>query len=181
MRRLVLQKKLPGFHRAVLATILAFAATRPASGQTSVVIDPARDVFFHAPAFQDIVRGEVQRKGGSFVLRMEVAGPMPQNPKLPPPGINQIWWAWVFDLDSTTDPKGYPFAPGVAVPPEFMVYVAWDGAEFRAYAIDRRPLLTGKDAIVTVVPFSIDGVIVEAVLASALIGNLPSFHWGTRT
>ena len=66
------------------------------------------------------------------------------------------------------------------MPSEFLVYVSWDGAEFRAYAIDRRPLLTGGNAIVTPVPFSIDGAIVEAVLASALIGNPSSFRWGVR-
>ena len=63
---------------------------------------------------------------------------------------------------------------------DFFVYVSWDGAEFRGYAIDRRPLLSGGNAIVTPVPFSIDGAIVETVLASALIGNSSSFRWGVR-
>ena len=63
---------------------------------------------------------------------------------------------------------------------EFYVYVAWDGVEFKGYAIDRRPLLNGGNAIVTPVPFSIDGTTVEAVLASALIGNSTGFRWGVR-
>ena len=134
----------------------------------------------HAPAFQDIIRGEIQKKGNSYILRMEMAGPIPGIHNLPEPANSEIWWAWAFDLDLTTVPKGYPFAPGDKVPSEFYVYVSWDGEEFRGYAIDRRPLLTGGSAIVTPVPFSIDGAIVEAVLASALIGNPSSFRWGVR-
>jgi hypothetical protein len=170
------------FAFAALATVVGLiSATRPAWGQTSVVIDPAGDVDHHAPAFQDIVRGEIQKKGGSFTLRMEMVGPIPGNPPLPQPANGQIWWVWALDLDRTTVPKGYPFAPGDSAPSDFYVYVSWDGVEFKGYAIDRRPLLTGGNAIVTPVPFSIDGPTIEAVLASALIGNVPSFRWGVRT
>jgi hypothetical protein len=177
----IMKQSLYRFALAALATVVVpISATRPAWGQTGIVIDPAGDVDHHAPAFQDIVRGEIQKKGGSFILRMEMAGPIPGNPPLPQPANRQISWAWSFDLDPTTTPKGYPFAPGDKVLSEFWVYVSWDGAEFRGYAIDRRPLLTGGNAIVTPVPFSIDGAIVEAVLASALIGNPSSFRWGVR-
>jgi hypothetical protein len=169
------------FAIAALATmVLPISATRPAWGQTSVVIDPAGDVDHHAPAYQDIVRGEIQKKGNSYILRMEMAGRIPGSPNLPPPGNSEIWWAWAFDLDPTTSPKGYPFPPGNAILSEFLVYVSWDGSEFKGYAIDRRPLLSGGSAIVTPIPFSIDGAIVEAVLASALIGNPTSFRWGVR-
>jgi len=182
MKRLILKKKLLGLALAALPiTVVTIAVTRPASAQTSGVLDPVGDVDFRAPAFQDIVRGEIQKKSGSFVLRMEMAGPIPDHPPLPPPGTSEIWWTWAFDLDPTTSPKGYPFAPGYAAPAEFLVYVSWDGTEFRGYAIDRRPLLTGGNAIITHVPFSISGAIVEAVLASVLIDNTASFRWGTRT
>ena len=181
MKKFTLKKNRYRLAFAALVTVVVpIVATRPASGQTSVVIDPVGDVDHHAPAFQDIVRGEIQKKGGSFILRMEMAGPIPGNPPLPQPANAQIWWAWAFDLDPTTTPKGYPFAPGDKVLTEFLVYVSWDGEEFRGYALDRRPLLTGGSAIVTPVPFSIDGAIVEAVLASALIGNPSSFRWGVR-
>ena len=63
-----------------------------------------------------------------------------------------------------------------------MVYVSWDGTAFAGTAIDRRPLLTGGEAIVTPVPFSINGTMVEAVLASTLIGDVPpSFTWAPNT
>jgi hypothetical protein len=45
------------------------------------------------------------------------------------------------------------------------VYVSWDGVQFAGTAIDRRPLLTGGEAIITPVPISIDGTLVEADLA----------------
>lgn len=140
----------------------------------------AEDVCSRAVPFQDIVRGEIQKKGGSFILRMEMAGPIPGNPPLPQPANGQILWVWTFDLDTTAVPKGYPFSPGDSAPSEFYVYISWDGLEFKAFAIDRRPLLTGGNAIVTPVPFSIDGSALEAVLASTLIGNSTTFRWGVR-
>ena len=171
-------------YRFVLAAlptlVVPVAATRPAWGQTSVVNDPVGDVDHKAPAFQDIVRGEIQKKGNSYILRMEMATAIPANPPLPRPANSEIWWVWAFDLDPATAPKGYPFAPGNKILTDFLVYVSWDGVQFKGYAIDRRPVPSGGSAIVTPVPFSIDGATVEAVLASALIGNVSSFGWGVR-
>jgi hypothetical protein len=182
MKEYILKKKLLGSALAALATmVLPIALTRPASAQTSVVFDPVGDVKPNDPAFEDIVRSEIQKTVGSFILRMEMAGPIPANPRPLPPGTKQIWWVWAFDLDPTTNPEGYPFASGYpAAQPEFLVYVSWDGMEFGGYAIDRRPLLAGGNAVVTPVPFSINGAIVEAVLAPALINAPSTFRWGTR-
>ena len=73
--------------------------------------------------------------------------------------------------------------PGpVGVRPELIAYVSWDGAEFAGTFMDRRPLLTGGEAIITPVLFNINGTMVEAVLPSELLGNVPpSFHWGPDT
>ena len=171
-----------------LATVAVIqsAVAQPVSAQTSTVSDPVGDGFFHnAPAFQDIVMGQLTKTAsGDFELLMGMAGPVPAAPPLPPPGVTEIWWTWIFDLDSTTSPQGYPFPPTVAgeTIPEFVVYVSWDGTEFAGTAIDRRPLLSGGEAIITPVPFSINGTIVEAFLASELIGPVPaSFGWGPFT
>jgi hypothetical protein len=183
MRKLTLGKRLLGLALAGLVMMVGpIAVPQPASAQTSGIDDPIGDVNFHAPAFRDIIRGEIQKEGESFFLRMEMAGPIPERPPLTPPGKSEIWWVWGFNLDPTTFPRGYPFPPGegLPLPAEFMVYVAWDGTKFTGNAIDRRPLLTGQDAIVTPVPFSIDGAIVQATLASP--SDFPaSFGWGTRT
>ncbi len=152
------------------------------SAVVSTVSDPVGDADHKAPAFQDIVHGRMTRTAdGDFKLLMELAGPVPASPSLPRPGVSEIWWMWFFD-DPSTSPKGYPASPGFDGGREFLVYVSWDGTEFSGTAVDRRPLLTGGEAIITPVAFSINGTIVEAVLASSLIGDLPSsFGWGPRT
>jgi hypothetical protein len=166
---------------ALLAAILSTAAlgiALPVSDQTSTVDDPVGDALFNAPAFQDVVFVQVTKTAaGDFELLMEMAGPVPVDPPLPPPGKSVIEWGWNFDLDPTTFPVGYPVHKAYASP-EFVVHVSWDGAGFAGVAIDRRPLLTGGEAIITPVPFSIDGTILQADLPYALIGAVPtSFGW----
>ena len=173
---------------ALLTAILSTAAIQPVSAQTCTVFDPVGDppYVFNAP-FQDIVRAQITKTaGGTFELLMELAGPVPVNP--PPPlqglfhGPSEIWWLWAIDLDPATFPTGYPFQANYARFPELMVYVSWDGTEFAGTAIDRRPLLAGGEAIITDVPFSINGTIVEADLDSTLSGAVPpSFLWAYAT
>ena len=143
----------------------------------STVSDPVGDAQAHAPAFQDVVAGQMTRTAnGDFELVMELAGPVPGTPNRP--GRSEIWWAWAFDLDPTTSPAGYPFREAGGRRPEFLVYVSWDGTEFAGTAIDRRPLLTGGEAVITPVAFRISGTTIEAVAPSKLIGVVPaSFHW----
>ena len=161
----------------VLDVAPATADTAPSA--ISTVSDPVGDALLNAPAFQDVVFGQMTRTAsGDFELLMELAGPVPVQPPMPPPGRLEIWWAWAFDLDPTTSPAGYPFREAGGRRPEFVVYVSWDGTEFAGTAIDRRPLLTGGEAVITPVAFSISGTIVEAVLPSTLIDDVPaSFHW----
>jgi len=175
---------LAGFMALVaLAAVAAFdvapAAADAAPSVVSTVSDPVGDALFSAPAFQDVVFGRMTKTAsGDFELLLELAGPVPVNPPMPTPARSEIWWAWAFDLDPTTFPEGYPFRAADGRRPEFMVYVSWDGNGFAGAAIDRRPLLTGGEAVITPVAFKISGTIVEAVLPSALIGDVPaSFHW----
>jgi len=168
---------------APLAAILSAAVAQPVSAQVSTVFDPVGDARYNAPAFQDIAVSRMTKTAsGDFELLMDMAGPVPVAPILPPPAVKEIWWLWVFDLDPATSPRGYPVSPGLAQYPEFLVYVSWDGAEFAGTAIDRRPLLAGGEAIITPVPFCINGTTVEAFLDFTLIGEVPaSFHWGSST
>jgi hypothetical protein len=158
------------------------AVAAPSAGSVSALTDPVGDARFNAPAFQDLVGGQITRTAsGDFELRLELAGPVPAAPDLPPPGVREIWWWWFLDLDSTAEPQGFPFPP-IAQGPDFLVVVSWDGAAFKGTAIDRRPLFAGGEAITTPVEFSIDGAIVEAVLPSTLVGDFPSsFDWDPRT
>jgi len=53
----------------------------------TMVSDPVGDALFNAPAFQDVVLVQMtQTPGGDFGLLMEMAGPVPIAPPLPPPG-----------------------------------------------------------------------------------------------
>ena len=164
------------------SAVMASAAAQPVSTQTSTVSDPVGDTLLNGPAFQDIVFGQLTKTAsGNFELLMEMAGPVPAAPPLPPTGKRGIWWWWFFDLDPTAAPQGYPFPP-LAQGPDFLVVISWNGTAFAGNAIDRRPLFTGGAAIITPVPFSINGTIVEAVLPSTLIGDFPpSFAWDPRT
>jgi len=162
--------------------LLAIAAVQPASAQVSMIFDPVGDTFFqNAPAFQDVALGRMTKTaGGDFELLMELAGPVPVAPLLPPQARSEIWWGWNFDLDPAAFPRGYPW--GIDRNSEFLLLVTWDGAEFAGTAIDRRPLLTGGEAIVIPVTFSINGTTVEAVLAYDLIGDVPAtFGWAPFT
>lgn len=166
------------------SAVLTSAVAQPVPAQTSTVFDAVGDTIFpNDPAFQDIVFARMTKTaGGDFALLVEVTGPVPVAPPLPAPGVNEIWWGWAFDLDPTALPIGYPWGPGDKRRPEFIVYVSWDGTAFAGTAVDRRPLLTGGEAIITPVPFSINGTIVKAVLAYELIGDVPpSFHWSPMT
>jgi len=168
---------------ALLAAILSYAVAQPVSAQISTAFDPVGDTYISAPAFQDIVGARMTKTAnGDFELLMEMAGPVPGAPILPPPGVNQIWWNWIIDLDPTSSPRGYPVAPGVGIYPEFIVYVSWNGTQFAGTAVDRRPLLTGGKAVITPVPFVITGTTVEAFLDFTLIGEVPPiFDWRAAT
>jgi hypothetical protein len=149
------------------------------SAQTIDFEDAEGDALYRAPAFQDLLLGQVTKDAdGALQLLMEVAGAVPESPDLPRPG-NEIWWTWVFEFDETAEPNGYPWIR--AHRPEFMVYVRWDDSDFAGFAIDRRPLLTGGDAVVTALSsfgFTSDRTIIEIELESDLVGDFPdSFGW----
>ncbi len=166
---------------AVAVSAVAPATADAAPSVVSTVTDPVGDTYIPAPAFQDVVVGQMtMTAGGDFHLLMEMAGPVPANPPMPPPARTEIWWGWGFDLDPTTSPQGYPNPAGIGVglPAEFVVLITWDGTEFSGTAFDRRPLLTGGEVIIAPVTFSINGKILEADLPYELIGDVPaSFGW----
>lgn len=170
--------------------VVAMSDVAPATADetesaVSTVDDPVGDTYISAPAFQDVVFGQMTKTaGGDFHLLMEMAGPVPANPPMPPPARTVIWWGWGFDLDPTTSPQGYPNPAGIGVglPAEFVVLVTWDGTEFAGTAFDRRPLLAGGEVIISPVTFSINGNLLEADLPFALIGDVPpSFGWDPFT
>jgi hypothetical protein len=173
-----------GLALAALGAAAVFDAASAKAGGSSVstISDPVGDDLVNSPEFQDLVGGRLtKRANGDLEVLLEVAGPVPAAPPLPPPGVREIWWWWFFDLDPSAEPQGYPFPP-LAQGPDFLVVVSWNGTAFAGTAIDRRPLFTGGEAILTPVSFTIDGTKVGAVLPRALIRDFPaSFDWDPRT
>lgn len=181
----------PGHSRAKWITSVGLGAmvALSASGQAlaaTTYTDPVGDAKFHAPAYADIVAGSVDEVGGTFEFTITVADAIPQTPRLTPPGVQALRWVVSLDLDPTTFPVGWPFAPGAPQSaqrgaPEGFVAVAWDGSAFSATLFDRRPLLSGGDVEATSVPFEIDGDTVHIWLDAALIGDPASFRFGFVT
>ena len=159
------------------------ALAQPVSTQISTASHPVSNANFNAPAFQDVVFVQVTKTA-------MVASSCSWKWLVPYPSIRpwrhlatiKFAWVWNFDLDPTYVSSRVTLTLSPLVPAEFSLFVSWDGAAFAGAAIDRRPLLTGGEAIITPVTFSIAGTIVQADLPYTLIGAVPtSFGWFAGT
>lgn len=169
---------------AGMVILAVFAASLSASAQTPTrVTDPAEDARYRAPGSMDIVSAAATKSGQAFRFQMSVAAPIPAAPTTTPPGTNQIQWDWALDADPTTFPAGTPFpaGSGQARPAEFIVHVVWDGSSFSAYLTDRRPLLSGGEAVITPLGFTISGSDVRVDVGASLLDEPSSFFWGAVT
>ena|SRR3990170_5186039 len=174
---------------ASIAVLTALAAVPPASagGQASVVLDPVGDLATPAgegqtgQSYQDITRTEITKRGGTFHFDMDVAAPIPERPPLDAESGRQIIY-WVWGMSMTPDsPAGYPRPPGMSGPAEAEVILVWDGERFSMIFIDRRPLLTGGDAMVFPLPFTIRGSHIATEADADLLGNPSAFIWLSLT
>ena len=130
-------------------------------------------------AYQDIVGASVDVDQTTFIFSMDLTTSVPADAALPP-GITLQEWSW--NINTTPEqPRGFPFSTGSAAPPEFMVAVTWDGIGFAGTLIDRRPLLSGGQAVSTSIPFAIDGATISAEVRASLLGDPLSFTWVART
>ncbi len=180
-----------GFRRYLLVSTCLVAATLmaaplvSAAALTSVVTDPVGDAVLTpgiaGPSYQDIVEASITLSHGQFIFTMDLAAPIPNSPPLLPPGTALIDWAWHLNTEPTQAPCGFPLAPATCFPFEFAIVIVWAGTSFTGILIDRRPLLTEGNAIVTAVPFTIQGTEVTASVSGAMIGNPSSFLWTAVT
>lgn len=165
----------------VLATLMVLSGGPPATAGTltSTVTDPAGDAPFRAPGFLDLLSASVSKSGQTFSFQMSMAAPIPAVPPPTPPGTSQVAWTWTLDMDPSTRPVGYPLpaAPGVSGPSEFIVAVAWDGSSFAGFLVDRRPLLSDGEAVITPLAFTVSGADVRMDVGASLLGNPSSFLW----
>ena len=168
-----------------LGAMVALSASGQALAATTYT-DPVGDAQFHAPAYADIVAGTIDENAGIYEFTLKVADVIPEEPQLRAPGVAALRWVVSFDLDPTTFPVGWPFAPGAPQSAQkgaadAFLAVAWDGTEFSGTLFDRRPLLTGGEVAMTGVPFQIDGDEVHIWLDSALIDDPEGFSFGFVT
>ncbi len=163
--------------------LVGVSVAQPASALlTSTAFDPTGDTCCNAPTYQDIVGASVTLKSKTFIFRMQLAGELPTQPSLPPPGVAEIWWSWGVDLDSATSIGGYPLAsPSPPLSSELLVVIKSDGSAYSAFSVDRRPLQTRQDPIIAPIPFAISGTEVDALISSATAGNPSSFRWQVIT
>ena len=165
---------------AAVATLAAGAAL--GASRSSVILDPAGDARRGTAPYQDIVRGEVTNQANQFIFRMELAAPLPASP--PPVAGAQggsFWEVAGIDLDPDTFPRGYPFNQNQAFDLELLVVFVSDGTRYFAELWDRRPLLEGKEAVITPLDWRIDGNAIEIVAGAELLGDPPSFMWRDAT
>lgn len=167
-------------------------------------LDKVREGF---PAYMDMVRVEITRTSDSLVLVMEMAAPVPEQPPLEglqiaaqcgdasctsPSAVVEpvveLKWIWSIDTDRSTCATGFPWAPGTQYPyetfigcSEIMVEVVWDGTAFAGLLIDRRPILTGGEVIVTPIRFTISGATVQLTVDLTTIELPDRFGWWAST
>ena len=96
-------------------------------------------------------------------------------------GVNQYAWFWFLNTDPTTFPSGYPRTPASFTAPEFALWVAWDGVQFTASIVDRRPTLTGGDSVFTPVGFSLNAAHTSAFVDAETIDDPASFGFRSNT
>lgn len=149
----------------------AGASPTPSEVQVSLVDDPVGDFLdIEGQPYQDIVKATVTITRRQFLFVMDLAAPVPLAPKLPPK-VLLAFWGWGVDTDPSTFPVGYPFEANGSCPCDFLALLVWDRTSFTAILIDRRPLLTGKSALTTSIPFHIEGSEISLTVESALLGN----------
>jgi len=148
---------------------------------TDAVGDPTRSpgLGFDGEAYQDIVKTSITRTAGAVTFSMELAAPIPAAPPLRTPN-GLLLWMWGMQTAPEV-PSGFPLSPGLTGLLEFWIHLAWNGQEFFAQVIDRRPGAQGGVPVVTTVPFVVDGRRIYVIASPSLFDDPASFRWGSST
>lgn len=174
--------------RTVIVTLsvsLSLTAPTFAREYQCAVVDPAGDPKlspghgFDGDAYQDIVKTGIARTPGAVVFAMELAAVIPNAPPLRTPN-GLLLWMWGMNTSPGTQP-GYPLSPGASGLLEFWIHLAWNGTNFYAEVIDRRPALNGGAPVVTAVPYLVDGNVVKVIAPATLFDDPQEFRWGSST
>ena len=169
-----------------LGTVMLLLVAAPAAGgSTATVLDPVGDTAAisgpgSSPPFLDIVSVTVAKRAAQFEFSMAMAAPVPAQPVLPQK-VKEIWWMWALDTDPTTFPFGFPRAPGQSFPPEFAVAVSWNGTQFTAFVVDRRPTLSGGESLATTVALEVRDTKVTTFVDALTIEDPANFQFSALT
>src|SRR6266571_6167477 len=155
---------------SLLCALLVSLAALTARAQTATVIDPQGDAFYTpglaAPAFLDILAASFTISD-TLTLTVDVAGSLGALPN--PQGSGAVFfWNFPLNTDNSTDPPGFPEAPGETAAAEFAVFAGWDGTAFSGVFVDRRPALTGQPALLYSIPVSVSGSRITLTVPAAL-------------
>ena len=174
---------------SLLCALLVSFAPLTARAQTATVIDPQGDAFYsnghEAPAFLDILVASFTISD-TLTLTVDVAGPLDALPN-PPGSAGVFFWNFPLNTDNSTDPPGFPEAPGQTAPADFAVFAQWDGTAFSGLFVDRRPALTGQPALLYSIPASVSGSRITITVPAALAAQvraavvLPGATWNCDT
>jgi hypothetical protein len=174
-------------HRELTLASILILFSASSSLAASMVSDPVGDFVVGSPCnghvcepWQDITQASVAHVAGGLHLTMMLVDAIPAQPVLQS-GLKKVDWAWRFDTDPTTFPKGYPLPNGADSPFEAIVALEWDGTAFSGRTIDRRPLLTGGDAIVTPIVVNVSGNQLTVDVPSSTLALPASFAWRAST
>lgn len=170
-----------GLAVAVLISTAGLGAPASAESLTVTLTDPVGDALHKAPGYLDIIQAEAKKQGQNFEFRTVVAAPIPLTVPNLPPANRLVLWVWGLDTDPTTAPQGTPVSPGVPIDAEFALRVVWDGNAFSGEFIDRTPLPTGGEAVITPLPVTITSNQVSMAVRASAVGNPTSFLWDIVT
>ena len=143
--------------------------------RTSSVTDARNDLLNDGPSYRDVLKTEIIKTGQNVTFRAELAGAVPSRPLLPP-SVVALVWEWNIQSDDRF-PTGFPNAASMRHWPELQAQLVWNGSEFKAFLIDRRPSLMGGEVVVTSIPFSITGAQLELTADRAGIQIPDTFGW----
>jgi hypothetical protein len=163
-----------GIPDAVLAHTYACAVPDPAGDP---VLSPGQG--FDGAAYQDIQETSIERSAGAIVFSMKVSAPIPSAPRLKTPN-GLLLWMWGMNTGPGVA-RGFPLSPGLTGLLEFWIHLAWDGEDFSAAVIDRRPGVQGDEPVVTAAAFVIDGTTIKVIAPTALFDDPAEFRWGSST
>jgi hypothetical protein len=153
--------------------VLLLVLTLPASfghpsGRTGPYVYGTTVTSHGFPAWMNVDRISVQKQT-NFIFEFTVGANIPSKPSLL--GYPLVDWQIALDTNNTTAATGWPFDSSTVSPPEYAVYLWWDGHHFAAGVANRTPLQHGGQVVITTIPYSTSGDQIRFSVPASRLGN----------